>query len=227
LDDTLAEAHTSLAFLQFDNSPTAAENEFKRAIELNPSYATAHHWYSDFLAMHGRDDEAMGEIETAVGLDPVSPIIIATMGERLFYARRYDEAIRSLRQAAEMDDKFFVAHFILGMVYEQKGMYSEAIAEFQDVRSMTRQQPEYEAMLAHALAVSGNKKEAEKILAGLLKNCTYPHAVAIIYLGLGDNRRAIKYLKKIDDAKSKWSLKTDPRLDPLRSYPEFKDLLPA
>ena len=227
LDETLAEAHTSLAFLLFDGPAVEAEKEFRRAIELNPNYATAHHWYSEFLTMQGRDEEAMREIEIAIGLDPVSPIITTTMGERLYYARRYDEAIQYLRQAADMDDKFFIAHYILGMAYEQKGMYSDAISEFQEVRNLTQPQAEYEAMLAHAYALSGNKKAAEKILAGLLKNSNCPHAVAVIYLGLGDNASAIRWLKRMGDDKMKWSLKTDPRLDGLRSYPEFQQLISA
>ncbi|MET0754123.1 MAG: tetratricopeptide repeat protein [Pyrinomonadaceae bacterium] len=226
LNDALAEAHTSLAFvhMSLEHDSQAADSEFRRAIALNPNYATAHHWYSDFLAMELRNEEAMREIKTAIALDPVSPIISTTMGERLYYSRHYDEAIVHLRRIVEMDENFFAAHFVLGMAYEQKGMYAEAIAEFQKVLSLTRNQSEYEAMLGHAFAVSGNKKEAEKILDELMKNGAYPHDVAIIYAGLGDNKRAIEWLKKTDGKKSRWFLKNDPRLDVLRSNPEFQIL---
>jgi DNA-binding winged helix-turn-helix (wHTH) protein/TolB-like protein/Flp pilus assembly protein TadD len=227
-NDELAEAHTSLAFIfSLEQNSKAADSEFTRAIELNPNYPTAHHWYSDFLTTELRGDEAMREIKIALNLDPVSPIISTTMGERLYYARRYDEAIVHLRRIVEMDDNFFAAHFILGMVYEQKGMYSEAIAEFQKVRRLTRKQSEFEAMLGHAYAVSGNKKEAEKILNDIKKNAASPQDVALIYIGLGDNKRALEWLKKMTDKKSKWFLKNDPRLDALRSNPEFQSLLGA
>jgi TolB-like protein/DNA-binding winged helix-turn-helix (wHTH) protein/Tfp pilus assembly protein PilF len=224
LNDSLAEAHTSLAFINcsFERDAQAADREFRRAIELNPNYATAHHWYSDFLAMELRGEEAMREIKIAVSLDPVSPIISTTLGERLYYERQYDEAIVHLRRIIEMDEGFFAAHFILGMVYEQKGMLDEAIAEFQKVRSLTRGQTEFEAMLGHAFAISGNKREAEKILGEIIKRGAYPQTIALIYVGLGDNKRAIEWLKKMDGKKSRWFMKNDPRFDVLRSNPEFQ-----
>ncbi|MGC2238564.1 MAG: winged helix-turn-helix domain-containing protein [Pyrinomonadaceae bacterium] len=226
LDEKLAEAHTSLALIHMllEHDSQATDSEFRRAIEMNPNYATAHHWYSDFLAMELRDEEAMREIKIAVTLDPVSPIIGTTLGERLYYARHYDEAIVHLRRIVEMDDRFFAAHFILGMAYEQKEMFGEAIAEFQKVRRLTRKRIEYETMLGHAYAVSGNKKEAEKILDDIMKNGALPHDVALIYAGLGDNKRAIGWLKKMNGKKSRWFLKNDPRLDSLRSNPEFQSL---
>lgn len=226
LDEKLAEAHTSLALIHMllEHDSPASDSEFRRAIELNPNYATAHHWYSDFLAMELRDEEAMREIKTAVALDPVSPIIGTTLGERLYYSRRYDEAIVHLRRIVEMDDQFFAAHFLLGLAYEQKEMLGEAIAEFQKVRRLTRKRSEYETMLGHAYAVSGNKKEAEKILDDIMKNGALPQDIALIYAGLGDNKRALEWLKKLNGKKSRWFLKNDPRLDALRSNPEFQSL---
>lgn len=230
LDDALAEAHTSLAFIHFffeDKSASTAESaekEFKRAIVLNPNYATAHHWYSDFLAMKGREDEAMREIKLAVSLDPLSSIINTTLGERLFYARRYDEAISQLRQTIEMNDQFATAHYLLAMAYEQKGMFDEAMAEAQKARALTKLD-DFDAVLAHLYAVSGKKAEAEKMLADLINRRAHPHAVALVYAGLGDNDRAMQWLERLDKTKSRWFLKSDPRLDALRSKPEFQSLI--
>lgn len=227
LDDNLAEAHTSLAFIHFffdDKTPSAneaAEAEFKRAIEINPNYATAHHWYSDFLAMCGRNDESLREIETAVALDPVSPIINTTLGERFFYARRYDEAINQLRRTVEMENGFSTAHYLLAMAYEQKGMFAEAIKEIQKADDLAGENAEYDAVTARLYMLSGDTKKAKKILNDLIKNNQSPHAVALVYLGLGDENHAIEWLKKLDAAKSKWFFKNDPRLDSLRSNPEF------
>lgn len=226
IDDALAEAHTSLAFIEFyGGNSKSAEKEFKRAIELNPNYATAHHWYSDFLAMDGRDDEAMREIKIAVSLDPVSPIINTTLGERFYYTRRYDEAIAQLRRTVEMDDNFSTAHYILGMAHEQKGMFEQAIAEFQKARGLMKDSAEFDSVLAHAYALSGDKKQAEKTLNNLIKNCPSPHAIAIVYTGLGDKTNAIEWLKKLNTTKSRWFLRSDPRLDSLRSNSEFQRLL--
>lgn len=224
LDDSIAESHNSLAYVEFysGNSP-AAEKEFKRAIELNPNYATAHHWYSNFLATQERDEESLREIKIAANLDPVSPIINATLGEHFYYARNYDEALAQLNQTIELDDSFFTTHYLLGMVYEQKGLYEAAIAEFQKARRLTKNNSnEFDSMLAHAYAVSGNKAEAEKILDNLIKNQADPQAIAIIYAGLGDNERAIEWLKKSDSSKSKLFLQNDPRLDSLRKNESFQ-----
>jgi len=226
IDNALAEAHTSLAFIySLEENSQAAEKEFKRAIESNPNYATAHHWYSDFLAMNGRDDEAMKEIIIAVNLDPVSPIINTTLGERFYYSHRYDEAIAQLRQTIEMNNKFSQAHYVLGMAYEQKGMFEEAIEEYQKARSQMKESAEFDSMLARIYALSGKRKEAERILEGLLRYGTNPYAIAIVYEGMNEKSTAIEWLKKVDIKKKKWFLKVDPRLDSLRSNSEFQRLL--
>lgn len=227
LNDSIAESHTSLAFVDyfFEGNSQAAEAEFKRAIELNPNYATAHHWYSEFLILNKREEESLQEIKIAAKLDPVSSIINATLGERLYYARQYDEAIAQLRQAIEMDENFFSAHYNLGMVYEQKGMYAQAIAEFQKARHLTKDAEEFDSVLAHAYALSGNRAAAEKILDKLIKNKANPQAIAIVYTGLGDDANAVKWLKKADNSKPKWFLLNDPRLDSLKTNKDFQQIL--
>ena len=131
-DDTLAEGHTSLAFLKvyYDRDWTAAEKEFRRAIELNPNYANAHHWYAEFLSLSGRHEQAIAESQRAREIDPLSPIMSAWVSSRYLYARQYDKAVAQGRNAVEMDPDFAPAHLVLGQAYEQKGMLKEAAAEF-------------------------------------------------------------------------------------------------
>ncbi len=230
LDDSLAEAHTSLAFIYAfpeDKSSLTiehAEREFKRAIELNPNYATTHHWYSDFLAINGRDEESMKEITEAVRLDPLSSIINTTLGERLFYAHRYDEAINQLRLTIEMNDQFAAAHYFLAMAYEQKKMFDESVNEAQKACALTKLD-DFDAALAHIYAVSGKRTEAEKILSGLINRSAQPHTIAIVYAGLSDHDRTLKWLDRLDKTKAHWFLKSDPRLDALRARPEFQSLI--
>jgi TolB-like protein/Flp pilus assembly protein TadD len=169
LDETLAEAHASLALarVDVDHDEAGAEREYRRAIELNPNYATAHHWYSDFLAALDRQDEAMAEIRRALELDPLSLVINATLGERLFYARRYDEALIQLHKTLEMDDGFGPAHYLLGLTYEQKGMYLESIAELNRARELSGGSPWMVAALGHSLAMAGRRAEAQQVLVEL------------------------------------------------------------
>jgi tetratricopeptide (TPR) repeat protein len=134
LDDSLAEAHTSLAFvtLYYDRHWANAEREFRRAIELNPNYANGHHWSGEFLSLIDRHEEAIAESERARELDPLSNIINTWVGSRYFYAREYDKAIEQYRNAMEMDPGFVPVHLVLGEALEQKHMYQEAIAELEE-----------------------------------------------------------------------------------------------
>jgi tetratricopeptide (TPR) repeat protein len=127
IDESLAEPHASMGLLKYryDQDETGADREFRRALELNPSYATAHHWYSEFLLSTGRDAQALAEIVKAQELDPLSPVINTTVGERLFYMRRYDDAIAQLRRTLETAPDFDAAHFMLGLSLEQKGLLKE------------------------------------------------------------------------------------------------------
>jgi tetratricopeptide (TPR) repeat protein len=230
IDEKLAEAHASLAFVKsyYENDAKGAENEFARAIELNPNYATAHHWYSEYLMIQGREPEAMTEIVRAQQLDPLSPVINTTLGERLYLARRYDEAIAQLRKTLEFAPDFGPAHFSLGLVYEQKGMYKEAISELHKAEDTSLKGQYISASLGHIYASAGQKDEAHRVLSGLLaeKEPT-PYALALIYQGLGNKQQSIGWLKRVKDEKTtlRLMLKHDPRLDGLRSEPTFQQLL--
>ncbi|HEY0406131.1 MAG TPA: winged helix-turn-helix domain-containing protein [Pyrinomonadaceae bacterium] len=221
LDDTLAEAHASLALSvgDVDADDAAAEREFKRAIELNPNYATAHHWYSDFLASAGRPTEAMIEIRRALELDPLSLVINATLGERLYHERKHDEAIAQLRKTLEMDAGFGPAHYLLGLALEQKGLYEEAITELNKALAVSGNNPWMVSALGHTLALSGKRNEAQRVLEELrqLSKSRYvtPYDYAIVYLGLGQTAQVSEWLGKIHKDREKLirAIKDDPRMD--------------
>jgi TolB-like protein/Tfp pilus assembly protein PilF len=234
LDDTLAEAHTSLAHvlslydLDFDGST----REFRRAIELNPNYATAHHWLGvGPLVQSGRFDDAIAECKRAVELDPLSLINNADLGSTYSWARRYDEAIEQLRKTLEMDPGFYYAHWVLGLAFEAKGALDAAIEEYQKARALN-DDPQVLALLGHAYAASGNKTEAVKILEQLkeLSKQRYvsAYSLAIVYLGLGDKEEALRWLEKSYQDRAGYdigTIKVDPFLDPLRGDPRFEALV--
>ena len=233
LDETSAEAHTSLAIIKDDYEWDwpGAEREFKRALELNPNYATAHHWYSDHLEIVGRHDEAIAEIKRAQQLDPLSLIIKAIVGRRFHSARRYDEAVEQLRQTLEMDPNFAVAHWLLGETYEQKAQYESAIAEYQKARTASGGSVYVVAALGRAYAAAGKRREALKILGELeeLSKRRYVSAssVADIYIALGEKDQALEWLEKgyRDRDEGMVRLNWEATLDPLRSDPRFQGLL--
>jgi DNA-binding winged helix-turn-helix (wHTH) protein/TolB-like protein/Flp pilus assembly protein TadD len=230
LDETLSEAHASLALakVDVDHDEAGAEREYRRAIELNPNYATAHHWYSDFLAMMDRQTEAMAEVKRALELDPLSLVINATLGERLFYARQYREAALQLRRTLEMDESFGPAHYLLGLTLEQMGMYDEAIAELNRARELSGGSPWMVAALGHTLAVAGRRAEAQKVLIELKQLSTRrhvsPYDIATVYTGLGEKTQAFEWLQKLYKGYTKRLLKADPRMDSLRLDPRFQEL---
>jgi tetratricopeptide (TPR) repeat protein len=162
LDESLAEAHTSLGLITmlYDWDLAAAEKGFKRAIELNPNYATAHQWYAVHLAVSGRFDEAFAQIRQAQELDPLSPIISVNVARIHYFARQYDEALRCCRTILETEPTFGVAHKIMGLAYEQKGMSEEALAALQGALDLLGDTPEMIGFLAHAYALSGDLEEA-------------------------------------------------------------------
>ncbi len=233
IDYTLAEAHVSLADvgLLYEWDWDSVEREFKLAIDLNPYYATAHQWYGNYLAAMGRVDEAIAEIRFAQTLDPLSPMISSTLGSRLYLARRYDQAIEQFRKTLDRDPDFVNAQAGLGKVFEQKAMYSEAVAEMKKALSLSEKNTVILAGLAHAYAVAGNPEEATKILGKLEKLSGHRYVssyeIAVIYLGLGNKDQAFEWLEKAYDehASQLIFLKSDPRLDSLRSAPKFLDLL--
>jgi tetratricopeptide (TPR) repeat protein len=233
LDNTLAEAYTSLGYIAstYEWDFPSAEKNFRRALELNPSYATAHHWYGlTYLSYVGRHEEAILETQRAAELDPLSLIINASYGRAFFYAKQYDKAIEQFRKTVELDPSFVRARLYLGWTYEAKGMFNDAIAEYEKARALD-DSPVIAASLAHVLAEAGRKDQAEKLLVELndLSQRRYVSAydLALIHAALGENDRAVQLLEKAYQERSpslSW-LKVDPRLDRLRSDPRFEDLM--
>ena len=230
LDRTLAEAHTSLAFVLdlYDWDWAAAEDEYRRAIDFNPNYATAHQWFAWHLIVLGRNAEAIAEMQRAESLDPLSLIISADMAEILLIARRDDDSIRKSREALEMNPRFAVAHFQLGQAFVQKRMYPEGIAEFQSAIGFSGGNQTFRSNLAYAYAVSGRSKEALAILDDLKTQANgFSNApeIALIYLGLNQKDQAMSWLEKAFSERFNPSILMRPGFDPLRSDPRFQDLL--
>ncbi len=233
LDDTLAEAHTTLALAlwYYDFDFSQANTEFRRAIELNPNYATAHQQYgNNTLSALGHFDDAIAEGKRAVELDPLSLVINSDLGVDYFFARRYDEAIAQLHKTLEMDPGYYFAHVMLGQSLEMKSAPDAAIAAYQKARALN-DDPSVLGMLARTYGLSGNKTEAEKILNELTELSTQryvaAYSFALVYLGLGDKEKALRWLEQSyqDRAGSDvgW-IRVDPLVDPLRDDPRFEAL---
>ena len=233
LDETLAEAHTTLALAiwYYDFDFKQANREFQRAIELNPNYATGHQQYgNNTLSALGRFDDAIAEGKRAVELDPLSLVINADLGMNYHYARRYDEAIEQLRKTLEMDPGYYYAHVDLGQVLAAKRAFDQAISEYQKARALN-DDPFVLGLLGHAYASSGNKSEALKILE-LLKEVSRQRYVsmysfAIVYLALGDKQEALRWLEQCYQDRAGadigW-IRVDSLVDPLRGEPQFEAL---
>jgi tetratricopeptide (TPR) repeat protein len=232
LDDSLSEGHASLALVRFwyEWDWKGAEEEFLRAIELNPSYAVAHQWYASYLNAMGRLEEAQAELSRARQLDPLSLIISMNAADTLFYGRKFDQAIEHLRALLEQEPRFLPALFNLGRVYVQKGMYDEAVSAFEQAQRYSGNPQAYPA-LAHAYALAGKTNEARKILRQLTEqsDSRFPASplIARIHLGLGETEQAIEWLRKGVEERSYWMtmLHGDPVYDGIRSDPRFRDLL--
>ena len=229
LDDTLAEAHTSLAYYEgaVDWNWSGAEAEFERAIALNPSYSTAHHWHAYNLAAMGHLDQAIAEITRAQELDPLSLIINTDAGHILYLSRRYDEAVGQYRKVLEMDPSFRVAHWRLGECYAQKRMYSDAIAELQQAISLDTNDRSPEAWLGYARAAAGQRDQALEVLAQLKMISKTPLGVAMVYAGLEDKDQTFTWLQKaFDQREADLALvQVDPIFDGLHADPRYQNLL--
>lgn len=235
LDDTLAEAHTSLANALVDDLQfSAADREFAQAIALNPSYATAHQWFSESLQAQGRFEEGFAEIKKAYDLDPLSLIINCVLGSSLSLVGHHDEALLQLHRTLEMDPNFSIAQFMLGQVLEDKGKLQDAAAAY-EIAKDALPSPVRLAMVACLDVRLGKTAEAKKILADLTSRAqqgyvaSYP--LALIEAALGDRESALRLLEQACDERSiqlggnTGSLKIDKRLDSLRSEPRFQKLL--
>ena len=233
LDETSAEGHSALAMLVlFDFKFKESEEEFRRAIELNPNYATAHHWFGNSLLVTlGRFDEAIKEGERAVELDPLSLIINADLGSTLMIARRYDDAIVQLRRTLALDGNFGYAHWNLGEALYLKGDIPAAISEYGKAAALD-DDPQILALLGRAYADTGKREQALEILQKLnekgQQHYVRKYLYTVVYTGLGDKATAIDYLEKAnedgDSPDTTW-LKVDPIFDPLRNEPRFQQLI--
>jgi TolB-like protein/Tfp pilus assembly protein PilF len=232
LDNSLAEAHTSFASVkETEWNWREAENEYKRAIELNPNYPTAHHWYSIYLANMGHLDEAIAEARRAQELDPLSLQINKSVGDRYYDSRRYEEAHEQYRKTIEMDPNFPGGHDGLGFFFTQKGMYKEAITEFQKTRDLSADNFDYLLSSAQVYAKEGKKDEVHQLLRQIQENpekhYVQPTAIAGIYALLKEKDQAFQWLEKAYQERSirLMYLRTDQAYDNLRDDPRFKDLV--
>jgi TolB-like protein/Flp pilus assembly protein TadD/tRNA A-37 threonylcarbamoyl transferase component Bud32 len=236
LDDTLAEAHTSLASikeLEWDNA--GAEEQYKRAIALDPNYPTAHQWYSGLLEKVGRLDESLVEMNRALELDPLSIIINVNLAVILFDRRDVDRAIEQSRKTIELDPYFGQGWWVLGVCLRQKGMLREAISELEKAKELFGRSPYVLGDLGSAYAAAGEETKARETLSTLMdflrRGYTVNFDIALIYLGFGDKEKALEWLgKACDDVDEKADVKfsgfiVDPRWDALRPDPRFKVLL--
>ncbi len=234
IDDTLAEAHTSLGYClaNYDWNWTAAQHEFDRALELKPSYAVAHHWYGFLhLAAFGRLDEAIAEMRYALDLDPLSLPVGSNIGLILYLARRYDEALAHFKRNLEMDRSFVYTHWEMGLAYEQCGRYDEAIAAFQKAITLSGTSTLPRALLARTYALAGKKSEALALLDELSELSTQhyvsPYRIAAVHAALGDRDRAFAWLEHAYGGRDGWLiwLAVDPVVDVLRSDARLTELL--
>lgn len=227
LDNTLAQAHTSLGMtkMDFDWDFAGAGHEFDLALSLNPNYATAHQWRGVLFGVLGRRDESIAEERRALELDPLSPITRSTLAWMLYWAGRYDESIAESEKVLAVNPDFVPAIFNLGRVYVLRGKYDQAIAQFHKTGPGTA------GSLGYAYALAGKRDEARKLLRELDRRSQTKHVTpdefALIYMGLGEKERALSYLEKAysERANALVYLRADARFDVLRAEPRFKDLV--
>jgi TolB-like protein/Tfp pilus assembly protein PilF len=232
LDDALAEAHAALAYIKeyYEWDWSGAGEEYRKAIELNPSYATARQWYGMYFMKLGQFERARRELKQALRFDPHSLIIHADLGLPFLFQGQYAEAVEQFRKTLVMAPDFLWARFFLGWAYERSGQYPEAIAEFQRAK-LIDDRPEVSAMIAQTYAVSGKRDEATDILKALLEQAKHHYIssyyLALIYAGLGDKVRAFEWLEKAYSDRNEWLvwLKVDPRFNNLWADPRFAELL--
>ena len=233
LDDQLPEAHNSLARLLylFNRDWEGADREFKRALELDHNYAPAHHWYSMYLAVEGRKEQALAEAEKASELDPLSPVVGANLAKILQEAGQNDKAIEQAKKTLDLEPDSAVTHAVLGVVYQDKRMYAEAITEYKRALQLGGPPGEIRGLLGYAYAVSGNRTDAEKIIAEL--KALWPrhtHAaldLAVVFSGLGDKENALYWLEKAQEmhVSDLIGIRQDSHFVEVRSDPRFQALV--
>jgi len=234
IDDSIAEAHTSLVWtkVNYDFDWPGAEREFKRATQLNPSYSTAYLFYSRALSTMGRHDEAISEHVRALELDPLSLAINAFGGLTFYEARQYDRTIEQERKALELDPNFIPARYFLAMAYLQTSKYTEGIAELEKALVISPSDLRAIMGLGYAYALGSEHTKAQRLLDQLneisKQRYVAPGFRARIYVALGQKDKAFQWLEKAYEERSLYALSpvtADPAFDPLRSDPRFQDLL--
>ena len=233
LDDQLPEAHNSLARLLylFNRDWEGADREFKRALELDHNYAPAHHWYSMYLAVEGRKEQALAEAQKASELDPLSPVVGANLAKILQEAGQNDKAIEQAKKTLDLEPDSAVTHAVLGIVYQDKRMYAEAITEYKRALQLGGPPGEIRGLLGYAYAVSGNRTDAEKIIAEL--KALWPrhtHAaldLAVVFSGLGNKENALYWLEKAQEmhVSDLIGIRQDSHFVEVRSDPRFQALV--
>ena len=236
LDDSSAEAHASMGHIlhNYDWDFEGGEREFKRAIELNPNYAIAHHWYAHLLMQLGRTEESLAQSQLAQQLDPLSPFINNGLARQYYLSRQYDKAIAQCQVVLQLDPAYLPARTQLALAYEQNGMLPEAVSTMEQTRKLAGEKtdlPMVNALLAHAYALAGRRADAQSELNVLTaigqKRYVPPSYLAIVYLALGDKEKALEYLNRSyqDRSEQLLYLGVEPLVDPLRGDPRFDALL--
>lgn len=234
-NEYLSEAYSSLAWakMHLDLDWKGVESDFKRAISLNPNYATTYSWYSVLLVILGRINEAHEMIRKALELDPLSLPINNIAASHYYSGREYNKTIEYCKKTIEIDSNFHAVHYTLGNAYIQKKLFNEAIAEQQKALNLSGGSLEYLIALAYTYGFAGNKEEALKILNDILQSSKYEYVplsrISLIYISLGEFNTAIKYLEKaFEEQDISWHflfIKVDPMFDSLREDVRFKSLL--
>jgi len=228
----LAQAHTSLGCVKliYDRDWEGAEKEFKRAIELDPQYAPAHNWYSQYLMAKERIEESFNESRIALNFEPFDVGTNLHLGWHYLHARNYDAAIEQLKKVIELEPKFFLAHLILGIAYEQNGNFSKALDEFKEA-SLLEDSPIVLGFLGYTYAALGNRTKALEILDELQERSRHSYvpaySMALIHSRLGEQDEAFEHLYKASMEKNQWLswLNVAPEFDSLRLDPRFETLV--
>jgi len=232
-EETLAEAHTSLARVKMEQDWdwSGADREYQRAIELNPNYSAAHYYYSINLKLLGLDQDGLGEAKRAQELDPLSLTMNYHLGRYYYWIHQYDQAITQLRKTLDLDRDYWLAHSFLGRAYEKKGMYEQAAAEASQAVKLSERHPDAIAVLGIVYAKAGKRGEALKLLEELEQRSRKSHVSplypGLICAGLGEKDQAFMWLEKLYEEHSQLMIyvKADPNWDDLRSDSRFQELL--
>jgi serine/threonine-protein kinase len=231
--ESLAEVHNPFAFmkLNYDWDFPGAETEFKRALELNPGNANVHHWYAHYLIVAGRPKDSLAESNRAFELDPLSPIMSVHLGWLYYYLHDYERALNQLNKTLELDPNYGLAYWYIGLVKEQQGAFTEALAALKRGDELLKDNLVVKADLAHALAVSGRMADADEALRSLLAvsrtRYVNPFEIGLVHIGLGHSDEAFQWLNRAYEERSDLVvyLRVDPRLDPVRSDPRFQEMV--